>query len=1074
MRKRKLEFRRFLAGTLILAIIILGCPNLFGKDMVSVAQGNSLVETPSEQHEAAWQTEDGVWQFGTFAEAVENVSPQGQVVLLSDVSLTSGITISKAVLIVSNEEGKPRTIRNMEPDTDDKKECGRIFTVTGGELRLQNIILDGRRNEGVTACHPLICVSGAGACLRMLDGAVLQNTENGSQSMCGGGINIRKGQAFMYAGSRITNCRARHGGGIEINTNTNYAQAMFGMAGGSIDDCQADNGGGVYVNSGMFQMQGGEIKGNRAVKVDDGGQRTGGGAIYVAGGTDSTKVAAVLVGAGRITDNEALSNGGGILVQGGYAQIEMRGGTVEGNTAKNGGGISVIWGTLMLHGGTVTGNRAGLYGGGILGCPDSVIQLKANPRVFENVAGDTTDRFDNFYLDGAEDEDPSWATRPIQITGPLTEGVQLEMSRWVRPDEQDHPYREMFVSGKGYEISQDDFNRLCSDKQSSHKELYAENMEKYALIPYEGKIVMVLAAHIALDRDRLSLEKAGDTASLTATVTPDNAPVKEVTWSSSNESVATVDAGGKVTAVGEGKAIIQATTVSPYHETASCNVTVGKFYHRLTTMAEYGQILYTSTSIDAEGRIEENQQITLQFVPDPGYQLKDGSLRAYQTGNESVPVAIKGDAFSMPDYNVTVTAVFEPVSYAIICHLEGGAFREGETNPDHYTIEDSEITLSNPIRSGYRFVGWLETGHKETELIVKIPSGSVGAREYTAVWEEDKPAVVEPTPGATDTSSTPTPAPGATDNPSSPTPTPGATDNPTGETPTPAPGGTMQPGTATPAPGATDNPSGETPTPGATDNPSGEIPTPGATEAPSTPTPAPEGSTQPGTVTQVPGGMPQPDTEPPAASKSPVLDESGQTGNQIEKRKDLSILLAVGKQKGKTSICLTWLPYKGTSGYEVYWSYCDGKRNFKKLKTVKALGKRAFVHKKLKKDTAYKYYIAAYKMTDGKKQYIAKSPVIHVAMKYEKRTNVKKITVNKAKVTLWHKKKFQIKAKTVLWDRKKKGINHAPLLRYYTKNKKVVTVSKKGKITAKGKGTCTVYVIANNGVVKKIKVKVKN
>ena len=148
-------------------------------------------------------------------------------------------------------------------------------------------------------------------------------------------------------------------------------------------------------------------------------------------------------------------------------------------------------------------------------------------------------------------------------------------------------------------------------------------------------------------------------------------------------------------------------------------------------------------------------------------------------------------------------------------------------------------------------------------------------------------------------------------------------------------------------------------------------------------------------------------------------------------------------------------------------------KNYKKISAVKASGKRAFVHKKLKTDRAYKYYIAAYKMEDGKKQYIAKSPNIHVAMKYEKRTNVKKITVNKAKVTLRPKNKFQIRAKTVLWNKKKKVLKHVEALRYYTENKKVATVSKKGKITAKGKGTCTVYVIANNGVAKKIKVKVK-
>ncbi|MCM1234331.1 MAG: Ig-like domain-containing protein [Ruminococcus flavefaciens] len=99
-------------------------------------------------------------------------------------------------------------------------------------------------------------------------------------------------------------------------------------------------------------------------------------------------------------------------------------------------------------------------------------------------------------------------------------------------------------------------------------------------------------------------------------------------------------------------------------------------------------------------------------------------------------------------------------------------------------------------------------------------------------------------------------------------------------------------------------------------------------------------------------------------------------------------------------------------------------------------------------------------------------------MKYEKRTNAKKITVNKAKAVLSltnkkYKKTFQIKVKVKKENSKKNLLTHAAKLRYYTDDKKVAKVSKKGKITAVGKGKCTIYVIANNGVSKKIAVTVK-
>ena len=65
----------------------------------------------------------------------------------------------------------------------------------------------------------------------------------------------------------------------------------------------------------------------------------------------------------------------------------------------------------------------------------------------------------------------------------------------------------------------------------------------------------------------------GETLTLTATVKPDNATDKTVTWSSSNSSVATVDANGKVTAVAQGTAIV---TAKAGDKTATCTVIVMK------------------------------------------------------------------------------------------------------------------------------------------------------------------------------------------------------------------------------------------------------------------------------------------------------------------------------------------------------------------------------------------------------------------------------------------------------------------------------------------------------------------
>ncbi|MBO5994670.1 MAG: Ig-like domain-containing protein, partial [Firmicutes bacterium] len=90
-------------------------------------------------------------------------------------------------------------------------------------------------------------------------------------------------------------------------------------------------------------------------------------------------------------------------------------------------------------------------------------------------------------------------------------------------------------------------------------------------------------------------------------------------------------------------------------------------------------------------------------------------------------------------------------------------------------------------------------------------------------------------------------------------------------------------------------------------------------------------------------------------------------------------------------------------------------------------------------------------------------------------TNSKSVTVTKTKVSLKVGKTYKIKGNVVKLDKKKKLMmkDHEVKLRYVTSNKKIATVSKSGKITAKAKGSCKIYVIAVNGARKAITVTVK-
>ncbi len=83
---------------------------------------------------------------------------------------------------------------------------------------------------------------------------------------------------------------------------------------------------------------------------------------------------------------------------------------------------------------------------------------------------------------------------------------------------------------------------------------------------------IVLITEVILNKVTATVE-SGQTVTLTATVTPDNATYKGLAWSSSNTAVATVDNNGLVTGVSAGIATVTATAVDGAAE-ANCVVTV--------------------------------------------------------------------------------------------------------------------------------------------------------------------------------------------------------------------------------------------------------------------------------------------------------------------------------------------------------------------------------------------------------------------------------------------------------------------------------------------------------------------
>ena len=180
-------------------------------------------------------------------------------------------------------------------------------------------------------------------------------------------------------------------------------------------------------------------------------------------------------------------------------------------------------------------------------------------------------------------------------------------------------------------------------------------------------------------------------------------------------------------------------------------------------------------------------------------------------------------------------------------------------------------------------------------------------------------------------------------------------------------------------------------------------------------------------------------------------------------------------KQAKTSIGLSWTQVPGATSYVLYGNKC-GKGN-KPLKLGTFNGNRQTVsmvnNQKDAKGTYYKFIVVA---LDKDNKVVSTSKVIHVATKGGKVGNHKKVTVKKSVLKKAKKmkagKSLKLKAKAVPQAKKLKVKKHVGI-RYESTNNSVATVSKKGVIKAKAKGTCYIYAYAQNGVFKRITVTVK-
>ena len=217
---------------------------------------------------------------------------------------------------------------------------------------------------------------------------------------------------------------------------------------------------------------------------------------------------------------------------------------------------------------------------------------------------------------------------------------------------------------------------------------------------------------IPVQIEGVELNTTGDTATLTATVTP--AGASAVTWSSSDTTVATVDDEGVVTAVGAGDAVITVTTVYG-KKTDECAVTVApKITYNLAVTPTTATIKVGETQAYSAAFVtfSDGVQTASETVTDVTWSTSDASVAPIENGTASgltsgtVTVTAKyTPAGSQEEYTGSATLVVkDDITYSLSIDPESAEINYGETQA--FTVTLTTVTNGQSSTSTVTGATW--------------------------------------------------------------------------------------------------------------------------------------------------------------------------------------------------------------------------------------------------------------------------------------------------------------------------------------------------------------------------------
>ena len=421
-------------------------------------------------------------------------------------------------------------------------------------------------------------------------GTITNNTNSGRVSASGDDNNAG-GIAGCNDGGTITN--NANGGDVSASGGNNYAGGIAGWSNGTITN-NTNSGGDVSASGGDNNaggIAGYNYNGTITNNVHNGGDvSASGGSWNRAGGIAGCNFNDSTNGSSTITNNthsggDVSASGGGSDNRAGGIAGGNSGGTIT-NNAHNGGGVSASGGSNRNSAGGITGYN---FGGTISNsCWLDSGDLKA-------VGNETTVRVDVVSLDAEAMKKVVTTVLPMERTLSVEIGGSVP-ALISYPGTADDMTNYFSVSGdisvaspdiagisgswpctvsgikQGTTMVSFDINLRATDFSSlgSGPKPVATSC---VTDPLSFTVaVSVPVAEVSLNLTELMLN-IGESKKLTATVKPENATDKAVTWTSADPAVAVVDDTGKVTALSAGTTVV---TAKAGEKSATCTVTVTK------------------------------------------------------------------------------------------------------------------------------------------------------------------------------------------------------------------------------------------------------------------------------------------------------------------------------------------------------------------------------------------------------------------------------------------------------------------------------------------------------------------